>query len=485
MHTNNILRAQFAWSLRIIWGVLLILGCGNGTDKNPNKDSGDDSDEGSDSSTTLDSDSETPSDSATDSGTESDTETLLDTQETMPDLPELCRLDRGQTAASEEDDWSSETKGDGRGPAIANSAHTLMAWHYLSAEENAVWEIQVAPYDPEPDGGLPGPTPGPPGPKVNPVTPGPVSMHPDLTPRKDVFAMAWQDGRYDPLCQEKDFADCVRQIAFLTVDAQGQAVGSNVPVQITMDAQIATGPSVVATDKGYVVVWSERATSAATVMAVSVGENGALGTPQAISLGNDADDQRAPQIAVLNGTIVVVWGTKTQTKIQSRRIDENAEPVGDIQLIMGNCNCLSPDIAAGGENFIVSWSSRSDVDYELYTRQLNGNGIPVGEVHQATWTTTDIFSSVVSFGGGGFALAWISTKKNGESNCLVNSCKGQVLAALLEKNGEVASLPVVLSDDPNPVSQFDFSFDGRGWTALYELPRMGRKQVFYGRMVCD
>ena len=480
MHTGHNL-----WKQTILFAMLLVgsgplAGCGS-----EKKHSSEDDDAG-DTSQPAETDSETASDTVADSASETDSETALDTEDFPPDLPDLCTRDRGQTAASEEDDWSSETKGDGRGPVIVNGSETMMAWHYLSADDDAAWEIQVAPFDPEPDGGLPGPDEGPPGPRVNPADPGPVSMFPDLTPRGNAFGIAWQDGRFDPTCEKETLSKCQRQLALLSVDGQGQALSSPVPIQVTMDANIATGPSIVATEKGYIVIWSERASSASTVMAVAVGENGTLGNPHQISAGNDADNNRKARIAALGSVIVVVWGTSSQSKILGRTLGENAEPIGEIQSIQEDCNCLYPDISAGGSGFVVSWSETNGSDYEIFTRMLDGNGVPVAEAHQATWTTTDIFSSAVaSSTGDTFALAWSATKDNGESECLVSTCHTQVLATLLDENGRVMSRPVMLSEDPNPVGQFDLAFDGTGWTAVYELPRLGRKQVFYGRMVCD
>ena len=83
-------------------------------------------------------------------------------------------------------------------------------------------------------------------------------------------------------------------------------------------------------------------------------------------------------------------------------------------------------------------------------------------------------------------MAWLSARAFGDVDCAVENCEAQVFGMLLDTNGEALSAPVQLSNDPNPVSSLNFSWDGGGWTAVYALDRLnGRRQVFYGRMTCE
>ena len=460
--------------------ILLLTGCKNDTDTgSPSQDPDAGTDLTGDSSST--SDSESQSESTLDSSSEDDSET----EHTPPDLPNTCHLDRGQTAASEKDDWSSDTKGDGRSPEIVHGSQTLMIWRYLSVAEDAAWEIQVAPFDPEPDGGLPGPDPGPPGPVVTPASPGPLSLYPKAAANDAVFGVTWQDGRWDLTCEADTFTKCGREIAFLTVDSVGLPLGGSVPLQITMGGNIATGPAIAGTNKGYIVVWAEKTQSAATVMAISIAKNGTLGTPKQISVEDGADHKRRAEVAAIGNVAVVVWGTNGQSEILARTLDENAEPQGDINVVYDAGGCLLPNIAAGSSSFLVSWGQSTPSDYEIFLRKLDKNGIPIDAERQATWSLSDNISSAMAWNGDTFAMAWQSTKNNGTEDCLVDSCNNQILAALFDENGDIQSAPVRLSNDPNPVGDFDVAWDGSGWTALYELPRFERRQIFYGRMVCD
>jgi len=67
----------------------------------------------------------------------------------------------------------------------------------------------------------------------------------------------------------------------------------------------------------------------------------------------------------------------------------------------------------------------------------------------------------------------------------MSSCQRQVFATALAADGSPRSTAVLLSDDPNRCRDIDISWDGSGWTAVWELWRNLRYQVFWGRMVCD
>jgi hypothetical protein len=56
---------------------------------------------------------------------------------------------------------------------------------------------------------------------------------------------------------------------------------------------------------------------------------------------------------------------------------------------------------------------------------------------------------------------------------------------VLDADGAARSVAVRLSDDPNPSFVPSLAWDGAGWSAAWELLRNLRKQIRYGRMICD
>jgi hypothetical protein len=421
----------------------------------------------------------------TDTDTDSDTDTDTGEDETPPDLPELCTLDIAQSSASEKDDLSSPDKGNGRTPDIAFNGSTLMVWSYFSKEEDATWEIQAAPYDPLPDGGLPGPDGGPPGPVGTPASKGPVAQMSSIAARGQEFGIVWLDGRWDPNCDESNFGDCHRDIAFLNVDSTGQALSGPGPSRITIDTDVASRPDIAATENGYVVTWVELADSINNVMAKPIDESGNPGDSQQVSTDEGPKNDSEARAAAIGDTVVVTWSDEKQRKILVRVLDGDAVAIGNVATADEGTLCYKPRIAAGAGEFMLSWNKQPYDDIEIYTRKLDGSGTPVGEANRITWTTSDVFDSALAFNGSCFSVAWLCTRANGADEPVVETAEPQVFAGLLDENGALSAVPVLLSNDPNNCNNLQISWDGGGWTAVWELPRDMRNQIFYGRMTCE
>jgi hypothetical protein len=450
---------------------MLWVGCGTNT-SSESSDSGAD---GSDSDTDVDPDNPDEND--------------------MPeDLPALCQADIVQASASETNDYADGEKGDGRFPDIGLGDDPMMTWAYRSPDDDAVWEIQTAPYDPtqpiDPDGGVGG---GQLGPK-NPFNPGPVAGKPAIAGRGDEFGVVWLDGQWDSQCPGKPINDCDMEVTFARVNAAGELVEGTKVVKITNTpiTKIVDRPDIAATASGYILVWLEMDDNGTRVIAVAVNETDeTTPVPHIISIKNDVETEAMPSIAVVGNTAVVVWGVRNQKQILARALNEAAEPQSGTPTVLDEGTlCVRPRIAAGNSDFLVSWSKMRGVDQEVFTRKLDSEGTPLGEPLRITWTPQNIQDSVPAWDGTTYALAWLSTHSNGSDDCTVESCDIQVFTTLLDVNGALASEQVRISNDPNSCQDMDMSWDGSGFTAVWTLPRGlsvfdFRYQVFYGRMVCD
>ncbi len=437
-------------------------------------------------STTQDA-SVNPSDAGiVDTGAEEDAGPEIDTEpkenEIPPTLPELCRADRIQIPASEKDDWFSGNEGDGRDPVIDYDESAMMAWSYFGSAADAGWEIEAVPYEPGVDGGLDGSILESPGPVA---TRGPIARSPAIAARGEEFGLVWQDGRWDLSCDETSFTKCHQELAFLRIDSEGQPVDSPDPIQITMDATITAPPDITATASGYVVVWVEEGEMGPRVMAVALTEEGNPGTVQQITEEGTPERSMPISVAAINDTVVVVWSPKEQDQILARILNGQAEPQGDPYPVDEGIMCINSKIAASDNGFMVSFSKQPFTDLEVFTKKLNMNGNPVGEANRITWTKVDSDGSSIASNGSTYAIAWISSQANGKDRCPTKECNEQVFAALLDEDGALSTTPIRLTNDPNPAGSLAFSWDGAGWTALWELTRNQRQQVFYGRMVCD
>ncbi len=464
----------------------LQLGCSDG---NGSTTGDDEMDSGTDGS----SDDAGAGDADTDIDTDTDTDTGQ--SEVPPEnLPARCKLEIEKSSVSEKNDWRAEGKGNGRAPDIAFEETSLMVWEYKSSEPDAGWEIQAAAYNPPvdgegTDGGVDAPDAGSPfvGDVQNPASRGPVAQDPAVAARGGEFGIVWRDGRWDPLCTASDVAECSNQLAYLRVDSSGQPIDNPEPVQVTLDAEVYRRPEIAATADRYIIAWIEESGDAPALMAISVDENGNPGssTPHLISTEDGIYSQATPAMAVLGDAAVIVWNTPNQLEILARRLNGLAEPQGDAQVVAEGDICLAPRIAAGDGGFMVSWSMQEYSDLEAYARKIDANGAPIGDQHRLTWTPSDVMSSAIAWSGSEYAVAWLSPKANGASECVNESCYAQVFATLLDSDGAIGAEPVLLSDDPNMTSNLSLTWDGGGFTAIYELPRFQRRQVFFSRMTCD
>jgi len=144
-----------------------------------------------------------------------------------------------------------------------------------------------------------------------------------------------------------------------------------------------------------------------------------------------------------------------------------------------------PRIVAGNEGFLVTWSRRTVEDFEVFSHLLTGTGALLGEPNRLTWTISDESGAVPAWDGDTYAVLWFGNRANGTEECVDSNCEDQAFASVLDANGAMASVPVLLSNNPNPSSNGDLAFDGSGWTTAFEVRRNARQQVFRGRMECE
>ncbi len=459
----------------LVVGCVFFLGCSDDDSEGP--------------STPIDTD--TTEDAGIDSGGDTDTNVINEEEEMPTDLASSCVANVVQEAASEDDDWVSPGDGDGRRPDIDADESALMVWSHRAPDAGSVWTIQAAAYDPGPEKGDGGTSEVDAGTRAigtveNPATSDVVSMDPALAARGKEFGIVWRDGRWDSTCDGSDVDECRKDLAFIRVDSRGQPIDSSNPIQVTYESVVVARPAIVATTAGYIVAWFEQADQEDILMAMHLDEAGSPGTPHRISTEEEgAYIKSLPGLAAIGDKAVVVWATPKQRTILARTLNGSAEPQGETQLVAKGNLCLPPRVAAGNEGFMVSWSMQPESDIEVFTRKLDGNGSVIGEPHQVTWTKTDVTRSDIAWSGSSFALSWLSSKANGEDDCIVKTCDEQVLAAMLDSVGKVSTDSVALSNDLNEASQLVLAWDGSGWTAVYELSRLNRQQAFYGRMTCN
>ena len=221
-------------------------------------------------------------------------------------------------------------------------------------------------------------------------------------------------------------------------------------------------------------------------MAVSLTADGVPGTPQIIS-GDALVSANSADVALAAGdeVAVAVWRDDDLTTILAQPLSFDGAPVGDPAILDQGVLTRPPGIAAGGGGFLVTWSRRTVEDFEVFSRLLTGTGAPEGEGRRLTWTISDETGAVPAWNGTTWGVAWFGNRANGTEECVDTNCEDQAFASVLDADGEMASVPVILSDNANPSSNGDLAWDGSAWTMVFEVRRDWRQQVYRGRMVCE
>jgi hypothetical protein len=418
-------------------------------------------------------------DSGTDTDTDADTDTDTDTgsdtgeDEIPPDLPALCSVDV----------FNEETSGggDGRQPEVAwdtSSAAALIAWSYDPQGEGLPeqWRIQTTSYDPLAPEIVP----------VEPFTWSTVASWTAMAARDGGFGAVWLDSRWDPACEPEDPDSCAVDLAFAALDAAGAAAAAD-PIRLTADGVRRGQPAIAGAPDGWLVAWAQAdATATLRLVAAPLSADGVIAEPQIISGDESITGDSADVALAVGGTLAVaVWRADDPEAILAQPMAFDGTPIGEPVIVDQGVPARPPRIAASGDGFAVVWSRRTVDDYEVFSRLLTGAGAPLDEANRLTWTISDESDATVAWGGASYGVFWNGNRASGTEECVDPNCEDQAFASVLDADGALASVPVLLSDNANPSSNGELAWDGSGWTAVWEVRRDLRQQVFRGRMECE
>jgi hypothetical protein len=420
-------------------------------------------------------------------------------EEKPPELPEVCELVLVREAGVDVSQQELAGDGDGSFPDIQFNdgfSNALAAWAYYDFTTDEQWEIQTASYTvtaSEVDGETVYER------RVDdyvyPTSSGPVARDPALVAGDGEYGMVWRDGRWDPECDRAAPLECALELAFTTLDEDGNVIGDATdPIQLTSGADLKYRPSIASIPGGYLVTWTETRDAEHVLMGARIDSSGNILDSQILSDSDEVDRPSGGPVAANEELAVVVWAPLQKNKIVAR-VWRHSDPAPSEEVFVisdEGGELLRPKITAGDEGFMVIWSARIDVDMELYVRPLHSDGEPVSTAQRATWTPGAILSADVAYGLDSFAVAWTSHTANGAEECAISSsCPDQVFAAPIDEDGALSGQPVMLSNDKNRCANVELSWDGLGWTAVWESNRtvvsgtvQRRWQLFYGQMVC-
>ncbi|HSK00548.1 MAG TPA: hypothetical protein VK932_04880 [Kofleriaceae bacterium] len=220
--------------------------------------------------------------------------------------------------------------------------------------------------------------------------------------------VAWQDARTG----ERDIrAARLDTVTGAVLDPDG------IPVAVGTGDQL--GPKVASAGTSALIVWQDRRTGSFDIMGALVTSAGVLALTD-IPICTAAGDQTRPNVAydATNGVYLVVWNDPSGGTLDIRGARVSAAGVvldADCGTVIsgGSGAQFSPDVAAGGGQFLVVWEdrrndpSRGDI-FGARVRAMGGITVldPAG-LSIAVHPGTQQAEPAVAFGSGGsFAVVW-------------------------------------------------------------------------------
>jgi hypothetical protein len=414
-------------------------------------------------------DTDTGTDGDTDADTDADTDTGED--DIPPDLPASCTADTVNLAVS--------GAGDGRWPTVAaGAAGVLLAWAYDEQQGQADWDLQISSHQ----SGIP-PVVGTP---QEPIAPATRSEKPALAARGEVFGLAWLDTRWDEDCQAANQDACQREVAFIELTAAGQPADAAEPTRLTAGQNPDGWPVIAATASGWIVAWAQNQGSvSSSIKALAIDGAGLPGAVHAISDDGAAAPGQRPALAAAGDQALIAWQTAGQTTVFARAIGADGTPQGEPLAVADGSLAGRPALAAGDDGFLLTYARSKGAGFEVRSRRLDATGVSSGDEQRVTWTLNDTTAATPAWSGSQWAVAWLSERANGTSECQVASCQPQVFVTALDADGAPRAREVALSDDQNFAGEFELAWDGMGWLTVFELWRNLRKQIHWGHAFCD
>lgn len=319
------------------------------------------------------------------------------------------------------------------------------------------------------------------------------------------FLITWRSAQQD-LTEESGGAFGVFAQRY---DANSNPVGVEFQVNSTVERNQADPAAASLNDGGFVIVWQslEQDGNEYGIYGQQYNSDGdRVGGEFQINT-TTIGSQNQPSIATLdNGDFVVSWNSYGQDGsgygVFAQRFDGNANPIGsEFQVNTSTAaNQQTSDIAAldnGG--FVISWRSQTsfDGDYQVFAREYNADGTPVGEefqINSLSPTQDRGTAAVTGLADGGFTAIWhsLSPEGKGESSYLDNyrvygqvyDGDGNAVNEQFEVSTFVLDIPVfepqpptgdltitIAASDTDPIAaaQADFVAQGTNDQALINL----------------
>jgi len=367
-------------------------------------------------------------------------------------------------------------EGDARFPSVSHSTSSLASWLYDPEEtgQPEQWRLQIGVYDPAASALT----------MMEPFTAVPSAESLAMATSASAFGAVWLDSRWDTACDPDAPDECSVDLAFASFDAAAEPAAAE-PQRVTTTGVFRSDLSIAATPTGWLVAWMAVESDSLSAFAAAIDAAGTIGTAHVIS-----DDQpffadsSDVSLAATSTTAVAVWSADLASVVaQVTGLD--GTPTGDPITIDEDVPCAMPRIEASENGFLVTWSRKTYEDYEVYSQLLDANGAPTGSKNRLTWTTTDARGAIPAWNGSTYGVVWESDRANGSSSCVESNCRNQLFGSVLDAQGQLASEPILLSNNANDSSNAALAWDGAGWSALWEVRRELRQEVYRGRFICE
>jgi hypothetical protein len=232
------------------------------------------------------------------------------------------------------------------------------------------------------------------------------SRLPSLAWTGSEFAISWDDLRNDPdgSCSFGPSEDCIREIYFSRVSADGDTLGPE--QRITFSSYGAWLSSLAWTGTGFGVAWGDRRDALYDIYFAPLAEDGTTVGPDR-RVTYDSNNSERPSMAWTGSEFGVSWNN-INVDVHFVRLNEQGDTVGPDISVFSNSPRTYPSLAWTGTEFGVAWHEyQSFENDEIYFARISDSGVKIGGDVRVSYTSYEYsFCPSLAWTGSEFGVSW-------------------------------------------------------------------------------
>jgi len=273
------------------------------------------------------------------------------------------------------------------------------------------------------------------------------------------------------------------------VDPAGSVLDRRgIPISHTTPTAFGANPAVAFDGTNYLVVWagSREGEQGRHIYGARVSPAGTVLDPEEIVVTTETESDESPALVYGGGNYLVTWQSDADSnyEVHGARVSPGGsvlDPDG-IQIATGPLRDGSPTVVFGGANYLVAWfvsTGFSDDAYAIYAARVSHDGVVLDPAGIPVAATASIdYGPSAAFDGTNFVVAW-THYRSADSDSDVYGARVTTSGAVLDPGG------VPLADSARDQYGSSLVFDGMNYLLAWLDTRLGVVEVYGGRVTPD